>query len=71
MPALAWPRRARTSSTRPMATTTTVSTTNRIDREPCTNVLRTTASMASGVLAVPKLVFPCSNASRNAKCWAQ
>ena len=46
-------------------------TTKMIDRVPWTPVLRTTASMASTFLAVPKLSLPWASASLNELCWAQ
>ena len=47
------------------------SVTKMIDNVPWTVVFRTTAAMASGVFAVPWLVFPAAMASRNSWFCAQ
>ncbi|SKW27496.1 Uncharacterised protein [Mycobacteroides abscessus subsp. abscessus] len=56
-------RTARRQVQAPAATTTNTNEAKMADNVPWTNVLRITASMASGVLAVLKLVRPASRAA--------
>lgn len=64
-------RNALSVTTTDAAMTTIDSTTNTIDRVPCTKVLRTTASIAATSGAVPNDVSPAARASLNARCCAQ
>ena len=58
------PRRACRVRHSDTSSTMIVHTTNRIDSEPCTAVLKTTACMSSAVFARPSSVFPAASASR-------